>query len=658
MSEPFRVSEENRPIQKDMLQGMLDSMKEQAFSIDCNYRYIIFNKSHAASMKDVYGADIELGRSILDYVREDRGKAKINIDRALKGENVVVEGFVRNETSSRKQVEIILNPIRDADGNIIGVGFYANDVTRRRQAEDALRVNEEKYRTIFENSIIGIFRSTPQGRYMEVNPAFARIYGYETPGEMVRAVTDIGKELYVNPGDRERIKHLLSAFGEVRDYEAENRHRDGHSIWIRINARQVADASGNVSFEGTIEDITSRKQAETELLKAKEAAEESSRAKSSFLANMSHEIRTPMSAIIGFAELVLNSELKPEQREYLQIVQSRSRDLLTLLNDLLDFSKLEAEKTVFARVPFHLRHTLEEVIQMYSLLSSRKGLSISHKIEDGTPGILYGDPQRIRQILLNIVGNAVKFTESGGVSILVAPEPETQNTDNRIVLRFSIRDSGIGIPPEKLEFIFNPFSQADGSYTRRYGGTGLGLSICKRLLELMGGTIRVESRVGEGSTFHFSVPFSLPPPETKTGRPRAQGAVWDIPETLRMLVVDDDESSVMLAVALLRKKGHQVLTAAGGRDAMKLIEKLDFDVVLMDIMMPEVDGLEVTRWIRDPASPARDHDIPVIAITACAMSGDEERCREAGADAYVSKPVTAASLWATIEKAFLARAAS
>ena len=537
-------------------------------------------------------------------------------------------------------------------------GAAGNEIDRalaeRRKAEEALNENIEKFRNLFDNmsSGVAVYEAVNGGDDFIIrafNRAGERIEGLKREELVGRSILDVFPGVKAM-GLFEILKRVWIS-GQPEHYPAsvyEDRRIAGwrENYVYRLSSGEIV---------AVYDDVTERKQAEEELLKAKEAAEESNRAKSSFLANMSHEIRTPMAAIIGFTELMLGSELKPEHREYLQIVQTRSRDLLTLLNDLLDFSKLEAEKMGLVQIPFHLAQTLGEVMKMFSLTASQKNLAISLKIADGVPDVIYGDPQRIRQVLVNMVGNAVKFTEKGEVAVLV--EPDLESTDGQITLHFRVKDSGIGIPPDKLEYIFQPFVQVDGSCTRKYGGTGLGLSICSRLVELMGGKIRVESEVGRGSAFHFSIPFRPLPFKAKSEEMPAIGAEGPARASLRILVADDDESSTILAVTQLREKGHRVLTALNGKEALRLLESQDFDMVLMDIMMPEMDGLEATRWIRDPASSVRNHDVPVIAITACAMSGDEERCREAGIDAYVSKPVSAANLFSVIEK-ILVRTAS
>ncbi|MFH0803043.1 MAG: ATP-binding protein [bacterium] len=382
----------------------------------------------------------------------------------------------------------------------------------RKRVEDALNENVERFRNLFDNMSSGVavyeaINGAEDFIIRDFNKAGERIENVKREELVGRSVLD------AFPGIKAmglfEVLQRVWRTGQPEHYPA-SAYKDRRITGWRENYVYKLSSGEIVAV---YDDVTERKQAEEELLKAKEAAEESNRAKSSFLANMSHEIRTPMAAIIGFTELMLGSELKPEQREYLQIVQTRSRDLLTLLNDLLDFSKLEAEKMGLIQIPFHLAQTLGEVMKMFSIIASQKNLAISLKIADGVPDVLYGDPQRIRQVLVNMVGNAVKFTERGGVAVLVGPDYES--SDGQLILHFCVKDSGIGIPPDKLEYIFQPFIQADGSYTRKYGGTGLGLSICSRLVELMGGKIRVESEVGRGSAFHFSIPFRQLPLQAK-----------------------------------------------------------------------------------------------------------------------------------------------
>jgi PAS domain S-box-containing protein len=529
---------------------------------------------------------------------------------------------------------------RDPTGKARRVSGTLTDVNDRRSAEEALRERETRLRAYFDTPAVGISITSPGKDYVEVNDAACAMLGYsreELSGMTWLEIThpdDVGADL-------EQFDRVLA--GEIDAYALDKRfiRKDGSVVWTLLSVNSVRRPDGSMAYiVALLNDIGKRKRAEEELRAAKVVAEEASRAKSDFLANMSHEIRTPMNGIIGMLALALRTDLSADQREYLQTASVSAEALLHVLSDILDLSKVEAGRLELESVPFSLRTVIARVTAPVAARARQKGLRFEVELGGGVPDELSGDPWRLGQILNNLLSNAVRFTERGGVSLSVNGGEVRAGVAE---LTFEVRDSGIGIEPDRIAVIFRPFAQADSSITRRFGGTGLGLAISQQLAERMGACVGVESTPGAGSVFrlvvrlpvggHGHVPLALAanPPAPAPVAPR------------RILLAEDNPVNQLLATRLLENAGHIVVLARNGKEAVDLLSAGAFDVVLMDIQMPVMGGLEAIERIRAAERTTGGH-VRVVALTAQAMRGDRERCLATGADGYLAKPFSAEEL--------------
>jgi PAS domain S-box-containing protein len=498
---------------------------------------------------------------------------------------------------------------------------------------------QERYRSLAESVPVGLFRKSLGGEIVEANPALAEMLGF-SDSDSVRGVNI--SDLWLSRDEHERLLSILQRDGVVQNFPMEIRRHDGSLICCEQNARAVFDPSGTVScYEGVLVDVTARKRAENDANRARDRARdlalETAQLREDFLASMSHEIRTPLVGIIGTGELLSHSDLDQDQRRLLEIIRSSSELLLTIVNDILDFSKLAAGRVELETLDFDLVEMAQSAVDSFAATARAKGIRLILKADAKTPTELRGDQSRLRQILSNLVANAIKFTEHGEVTVKVTWVEETAND---VLVRFDVIDTGIGVPLAAQSRLFQPFVQAEGSTHRRFGGTGLGLVIAAKLTEHMGGTIGFESTPGKGSNFHFTARFEkgarVQRNPTTSRRPTAeQQPLWR--KGVRVLLVDDNLVNRTVGAKQLATLGFTAEVADGGVHALEMLSRERFDVVLMDCGMPEMDGYQAVAEIRRREGSIR-HTV-VIALTAHAMEDDRVRCLRAGMDDYLSKPV-------------------
>jgi PAS domain S-box-containing protein len=591
----------------------------------------------------------------MDRTPAEVEEARLALENSLKTLGLlVIEQRYRDDLQGLRWLRMTAVPKREPDGSVVWSGVI-RDTTRGKVAQDQV----ELFRSVILRSPDAIFvveheRSDQDGVILYANPAFERLSGLGV-AELIGKQSSVLHEFQPSDETRTRYRQRFDA-DDLSIFEHEVWPREGGPVLVEGRYSIIQRfKSGGFRVAIMLRDIRDRKRAEAELLKAKEAAEAANIAKGEFLANMSHEIRTPMNGVLGMNGLLLDTALDDEQRQYAQAVQDSAAALLTVINDILDISKLEAGKVVIESIDFDMAEVVGSAVTLLTEQAHAKNIDIGVFIEPEVNRRFRGDSGRIRQIVLNLVGNAVKFTERGGVSVFVAAAKGDGGDGFGRRVRFEIADSGVGIPEAVRSRLFQKFTQADNSITRRYGGTGLGLAISKQLVELMGGVIDVESRPRQGSRFWFELPLTLsetpeserqvPPglsglriPAAQSGATVERGPVaMPVAHRLRILLAEDNKINQRFAVALLRKDGHDVDVADDGNQAVAAVRDGDYDVVLMDVQMPGLDGIQATRQIR--ALPRPGGDVPIIALTAHALSGVEQQYLDAGMDDYISKPI-------------------
>ncbi len=654
---------------KDRLQAVLDASTQSAI-VACDPAGIIsvFNKGaermlgyapeemvgkltpavfHLASEVEERGEELTA-----QYGRPIRGFAAF-VEQARHGETEEREWTFVRKDGSRLIASVFINAVFDNQRNITGYVGIAHDITKRKEFERNLLLLTERLSLATSVAAVGVWEWDVANSAMTWDDTMSQIYGFklkpENPYEQW-SQTVFPEDLAGAEGALEKVLKLKSR--AAVDFRI--RRADGSIRHLAAAEGAVLDDQGNVSkIIGVNIDVTDRKIAEADLQRAKEDAEAANRAKSEFLANMSHEIRTPMNGIMGMTELVLDTELDSEQREYLTLAKISADSLLSLINDILDYSKIEAGKLDIETIDFNLGDCLGDTMKTLSLRAHQKGLELAFEIEPNVPDAIVGDPGRLRQIILNLVGNAIKFTEQGEVVLSVQL---MTYVDGEVQLRFTVADTGIGIAPDQQNAIFEAFRQADGSMTRKYGGTGLGLTISSRLVELMGGRIWVDSVLGEGSRFHFTANFKVQTTATRTIVPRDPETLRD----MRVLVVDDNATNRQILVKMLETWRMVPTVADSGAKAMVTLTEAKgigrtFPLILLDAQMPEMDGFALAEYIkRHPSFRAAT----IMMLSSAGQRGDAMRCRELGVSAYLTKPVRQAELMEAVLTALGTRARS
>jgi PAS domain S-box-containing protein len=594
-----------------------------------------------------YSAEEAQGQDLDDLVAKlDADKeARANTKRVLSGRNLAPFESIRyRKDGAPVHVSASGAPILN-NGILHGIVAMYTDISSRKEAENALQHSEALYRSLVDNALEGICLS--QGdRFIWVNPRFVQLWGHTKEELFARPLFD-----FIHPEDRElvRNRHYRRLHGEnpPQVYPFRIVTAQGEVRWVQISVACIP-WQGRPTALSLYTDITEQKLAEAELEEARQRAEQANKAKSEFLANMSHEIRTPLNGIMGMLQVLADTPLETEQQEYLGYALNSSRSLLSIINDILDLSKIEAGKLCLDSEDFELHDLLRTVSETIRPQIEHKANSLTVDIDPAVPRSLHGDPTRLRQILFNLLGNAAKFTAKGTIRIDVSllsstPSQDSGNPGNasskpsRIRLFITVSDSGSGIPRDTMDLIFEPFSQADRSIAAKHGGTGLGLTIVKRFVEMMDGHLSIESLEGSGTTVSVCLPFQVAE-GCRSDEGRCSGPLEDSVDSAHsILIVDDDATNLTALKKMLQIYGQRVTCAQEGREAIRRLQEAHFDCIFMDIRMPGLDGIETTKLIR--GQEYCSSTIPIIAVTAHAMSGDREKFLQAGMDDYLPKPV-------------------
>jgi len=639
----LRESEERYRSLSQMLRLICDNVQDMIWAKDLEKRYLFANKAVCRNLLNAADTGEPIGKTDIFFAERERDRYPEDPSWHTFGEICRDTDQITMDAGCPQQFEehgniqgkflfldVHKSPFIDENGTMIGTVGSARDATEHKRIEEALRISEYRHRIIFQNSPLGMILFDNEGTIVDCNEPFVRLMGSSRD-----KLIGFNTARQSTPSMRETIKKALA--GEAAVFEDEYTSvTGGMTRFLRVVFNPISSQHTPTGVIATLEDITERKMIEEALIQAKKEADAANQAKSEFLANMSHEIRTPLNGIMGMLQLLQLTGLNLEQEDYAATGILSCRRLVRLLTDILDLSRIEAGMLCIQSSALELTEIVRQTKDLFSPIAKEQGLELKFNLDPAIPPKLLGDAARLQQVLSNMVGNALKFTHAGHVTVETTLLPTLRERQCRVL--FSVADTGIGIPDDKLAKLFKPFSQVNEGYTRSYQGAGLGLSICKRLIALMRGNISVISEPGVGTTIFFSVTFDL---EKHIGEhiPALDICAYPALEGLNVLLAEDDHVSGIMGIRLLRKFGAKVTHVEDGLHALEALRQGGFDLVLMDVQMPIMDGIEATRAIRSGMAGEDMKAIPIIAMTAYAMGGDKERCLETGMNAYVSKPV-------------------
>lgn len=564
-----------------------------------------------------------------------------------------IETKIYQADGSILDVEISISVLRDSNNKAVGSIGIIRDITRQKDVERKIKESENKIRIILDNSAAAIMLTDENERIISWNKYTEHLLGMNRKDLYCKPVSF----LYPKEEWQKIRSENIRKTGSKHHLETKVIAKSGVRIDIDLSINVLKDTNNDiVGSVGIMQDITEQKKVQEILLQAKQAAEQANNAKSMFLANMSHEVRTPMNTILGMIDLTVETSLTDEQKDNLLVAKDAANSLLSLLNDILDLSRVEAGKITLEEIEFNLHNILKNVIKGLDVISKGKNVNLVLEIDEGVPDVLVGDPVRLRQVLINLINNAIKFTHKGHVLTRVKVDSTTKN---RVMLLFSVIDEGIGIPKKRHKQIFETFTQADDSTTRRFGGTGLGLAISKKLVELMGGRIWVESEEAKGSEFNFTCDLQVVKgarvkefnKQASSVTPLNTEEMLQELTGLKILLAEDNLVNQKITVRMLEKWGMKIDVVDNGKTALSMLEKNNYDLILMDANMPVLDGLETTKIIRANEKKTGTY-IPIIALTARAMQEDKKEFIDMGMDGYVTKPIDQKGLINEIAKFF------